>query len=207
MRNEHQRQRAHQHCDGPEKRARATQTPGDGSAGGFSPILAGAAILCLSFLGFDAVSTLSEEARLAEVRAAVQVFMPEAASPPSGGASGPNVTQAVEAWGWMLCDGRTLGTHQYPELFAALGYLYGGSDASFRIPDYRGYFWRGTDAGAGVDPDASQRTDPAAQARDFDARFGELQARAARRSADEAQLLARHAPLLRHLFVSYRGEP
>ena len=36
---------------------------GDGSAGGFSPILAGAAILCLSFLGFDAVSTLSEEAR------------------------------------------------------------------------------------------------------------------------------------------------
>jgi amino acid transporter len=28
-----------------------------------SPILAGAAILCLSFLGFDAVSTLSEEAR------------------------------------------------------------------------------------------------------------------------------------------------
>ncbi|HYJ54205.1 MAG TPA: amino acid permease [Mycobacterium sp.] len=36
---------------------------GDGSAGGMSPILAGAAILCLSFLGFDAVSTLSEEAR------------------------------------------------------------------------------------------------------------------------------------------------
>lgn len=30
---------------------------GDGSAGGFDPILAGAAILCLSFLGFDAVST------------------------------------------------------------------------------------------------------------------------------------------------------
>ncbi|WP_197379585.1 APC family permease [Mycolicibacterium mengxianglii] len=36
---------------------------GDGSAEGFSPILAGAAILCLSFLGFDAVSTLSEEAK------------------------------------------------------------------------------------------------------------------------------------------------
>ena len=29
----------------------------------FGPILAGAAILCLSFLGFDAVSTLSEEAK------------------------------------------------------------------------------------------------------------------------------------------------
>lgn len=36
---------------------------GDGSAPGFAPILAGAAILCLSFLGFDAVSTLAEEAK------------------------------------------------------------------------------------------------------------------------------------------------
>jgi putrescine importer len=35
---------------------------GDGTAPGLSPVLAGAAILCLSFLGFDAVSTLSEEA-------------------------------------------------------------------------------------------------------------------------------------------------
>ena len=36
---------------------------GDGSASGIDPIFAGAAILCLSFLGFDAVSTLSEEAK------------------------------------------------------------------------------------------------------------------------------------------------
>lgn len=36
---------------------------GDGTADGLSPLLAGAAILCLSFLGFDAVSTLSEEAK------------------------------------------------------------------------------------------------------------------------------------------------
>jgi putrescine importer len=36
---------------------------GDGTAGGASPVFAGAAILCLSFLGFDAVSTLSEEAK------------------------------------------------------------------------------------------------------------------------------------------------
>ena len=39
---------------------------GDGTAGGLSPIFAGAAILCLSFLGFDAVSTLSEEAKDAD---------------------------------------------------------------------------------------------------------------------------------------------
>jgi putrescine importer len=36
---------------------------GDGSAPGFGAIAAGAAVLCLSFLGFDAVSTLSEEAK------------------------------------------------------------------------------------------------------------------------------------------------
>ena len=36
---------------------------GDGSAPGFDNVMAGAAILCLSFLGFDAVSTLSEEAK------------------------------------------------------------------------------------------------------------------------------------------------
>ncbi|WP_169252794.1 amino acid permease [Brevibacterium sp. 'Marine'] len=36
---------------------------GDGTADGFGNVMAGAAILCLSFLGFDAVSTLSEEAK------------------------------------------------------------------------------------------------------------------------------------------------
>lgn len=36
---------------------------GDGTADGLGPVFAGAAILCLSFLGFDAVSTLSEEAK------------------------------------------------------------------------------------------------------------------------------------------------
>ncbi|MBF8649871.1 amino acid permease [Pseudomonas putida] len=36
---------------------------GDGSAPGFGPMMAGAAVLCLSFLGFDAVSTLAEESR------------------------------------------------------------------------------------------------------------------------------------------------
>lgn len=36
---------------------------GDGTMEGMGPVLAGAAILCLSFLGFDAVSTLAEEAK------------------------------------------------------------------------------------------------------------------------------------------------
>ena len=39
------------------------RSPVTARVGGASPIFAGAAILCLSFLGFDAVSTLSEEAK------------------------------------------------------------------------------------------------------------------------------------------------
>jgi putrescine importer len=36
---------------------------GNGGAGGFGPLVAGAAVLCLSFLGFDSVSTMAEETR------------------------------------------------------------------------------------------------------------------------------------------------
>ncbi|WP_111719515.1 APC family permease [Homoserinimonas sp. OAct 916] len=36
---------------------------GTGDPGGFGPVMAGAAILCLSFLGFDSVSTFAEETK------------------------------------------------------------------------------------------------------------------------------------------------
>lgn len=65
-----------------------------------------------------------------------------------------------EAQGWMLCDGRALACSAYPELFAVLGYLYGGQADSFHIPDYRGLFLRGVDAGSGMDPDAASRVGP-----------------------------------------------
>ena len=63
----------------------------------------------------------------------------------------------IEASGWMLCDGRALEADNFPELFAVLGYLYGGSGRIFYIPDYRGAFLRGTDLGSGQDPDAMIR--------------------------------------------------
>nr|WP_256489698.1 tail fiber protein [Pleionea sp. CnH1-48] len=66
----------------------------------------------------------------------------------------------LEAEGWMLCDGRALSPHSYPELFAVLGYLYGRKDDDFLIPDYRGLFLRGVDAGSGMDPDAAKRMAP-----------------------------------------------
>lgn len=65
---------------------------------------------------------------------------------PIGGGDG-NSTD-IEAYGWMVCDGRSLGVSMYPELFTCLGYLYGGSGDTFNLPDLRGMFLRGigTDA-------------------------------------------------------------
>ena len=42
--------------------------------------------------------------------------------------------------GWLLCDGTSYPTATYPELFAAIGYTYGGGGASFNVPDMRGRF-------------------------------------------------------------------
>ncbi len=60
-------------------------------------------------------------------------------SPPKGG----HTSHPIESWGWMVCDGRSLTVSEYPELFSALGYLYGGSDTKFNIPDLQGMFLRG----------------------------------------------------------------
>lgn len=47
--------------------------------------------------------------------------------------------------GWFECDGRSLNTASFPDLFTAIGYTYGGGGASFNLPDLRGEFLRGWD--------------------------------------------------------------
>lgn len=46
---------------------------------------------------------------------------------------------------WLKCDGTSLNVADYPELFCALGYRYGGSQDCFLLPDLRGAFLRGVD--------------------------------------------------------------
>ena len=62
---------------------------------------------------------------------------------------------------WLSCDGSAVSRVTYDDLFAVIGTIYGVGDGSttFNLPDYRGYFMRGTDNGAGNDPDALTRTD------------------------------------------------
>ena len=40
--------------------------------------------------------------------------------------------------GWFECDGRVLNTQAQSQLFAVIGYTYGGSGTAFNLPDFRG---------------------------------------------------------------------
>jgi microcystin-dependent protein len=53
----------------------------------------------------------------------------------SSGPSGP----------YLLCDGTSVSTATYPDLFTAIGYTYGGSGASFNLPNIKGRTLVGND--------------------------------------------------------------
>lgn len=56
--------------------------------------------------------------------------------------------------GWLECDGSAISRVTYAALFGTIGTTFGTGNGSttFNIPDMRGYFARGWDHGAGVDP-------------------------------------------------------
>lgn len=56
--------------------------------------------------------------------------------------------------GWLVCDGSLKSRADYAALFAAIGTLYGAGDGAttFKLPDLRGEFIRGSDGGRGIDP-------------------------------------------------------
>jgi len=54
--------------------------------------------------------------------------------------------------GWLYCNGQAFNKTAYPELFGIIGCSFGCPDSStFNVPDLRGEFVRGYDAGRGVD--------------------------------------------------------
>jgi microcystin-dependent protein len=62
--------------------------------------------------------------------------------------------------GWRLCNGDLVSRTEYAALFAVIGTSSGAGDGAttFRLPDTRGLFLRGWNAGTGRDPDAAART-------------------------------------------------
>lgn len=55
--------------------------------------------------------------------------------------------------GWLVCDGRAVSRSTYKELLDAIGLTWGIGDGvnTFNLPDLRGMFLRGFDAGRGID--------------------------------------------------------
>ena len=46
----------------------------------------------------------------------------------------------TEKEGWLLCDGTSYSTTDYPDLFAVIGYTFGGSNSQFNVPNCSGKF-------------------------------------------------------------------
>jgi microcystin-dependent protein len=90
---------------------------------------------------------------LAKLAAEVSAFLlPTGTVLSFAGASTPS--------GFLLCDGSAISRTTYASLFTAIGVAHGNGDGSttFHLPDYRGRFLRGRDAGTSRDPDAGSRT-------------------------------------------------
>jgi microcystin-dependent protein len=52
--------------------------------------------------------------------------------------------------GWLFCNGASVATASYSDLYLAIGYQYGGSGANFILPDLRGRVVAGVDAMGGT---------------------------------------------------------
>lgn len=63
-------------------------------------------------------------------------------------------TTATAPSGYLLCNGNTVSRTTYAALFAVIGTTYGAGNGTttFNLPDLRGVFPRGLDAGRGLDP-------------------------------------------------------
>ena len=64
--------------------------------------------------------------------------LPPGAIIPFGGTSTPD--------GWLYCDGTSYATADYPDLFAEIGYTWGGAGANFNVPDFRDRYLQGVSA-------------------------------------------------------------
>lgn len=86
-----------------------------------------------------AASSASQEAAMGNLK--IDNAIPIGVVFPFAGTAAPN--------GWILCDGRSLSTTTYADLFTAVGYAYGGSGGSFNVPDLRGRVVAGRDVDQG----------------------------------------------------------
>lgn len=58
--------------------------------------------------------------------------------------------QTTNHGGWLLCNGGAVSTSIYSSLFALIGYSFGGSGATFNLPDLRGRVAGAIGSGSGL---------------------------------------------------------
>jgi microcystin-dependent protein len=99
--------------------------------------------------GFDPVAA-NEATRKAYVDALVAAVIAQARRP--GEITAFAMSSAPS--GWLFCDGSAVSRTTYAALFLEIGTAHGVGDGAttFNLPDYRGVFLRGFDAGRGLDP-------------------------------------------------------
>jgi len=88
---------------------------------------------------------------LGTVSEASGTFSPSASVLPAGAVQVFAMSSAPT--GWLSCDGTAVSRSTYSGLYSAIGTTYGSGDgsATFNLPDLRGEFIRGWDAGRGID--------------------------------------------------------
>lgn len=109
-------------------------------------------------LGADAQKSLGDTAALLDDRdrqledylSSLDVRIGTTAGVPSGGMF--EWAGAVAPDGYLLCDGSAVSRADYPDLYAAIGVVWGAGDGSttFNLPDFRGRVTVGAGAGAGL---------------------------------------------------------
>jgi len=104
----------------------------------------------------NSIDTANEESTLA-TKGAVKCYVDDRV--PAG--SIMMWALGVPPIGWLECNGDWKSIAEFSELYNTIGGVYGLNTEgnTFKLPDYRGYFLRGWDNGAGNDPDALSRED------------------------------------------------
>lgn len=112
-----------------------------------------------SFMAIDSSGNMSAPYPLAAgIPLAALVTAVQNALVPAGSVIMTGATSAPS--GFLFCDGSAVSRTTYSALFTAVGTAFGSGNGTttFNVPDMRGRFPRGTDLGAGRDPDAAART-------------------------------------------------
>jgi microcystin-dependent protein len=111
--------------------------------------LRGALLLLADAKNFEQFGNVSPDEQADTWRGYILEFFEEKQSMLPAGIIAP-FAGGLTPDGWLLCDGSLLYITDYPDLFAAIQWVYGGYDDNenrFKLPDVRGRMIAGVDVG------------------------------------------------------------